>query len=89
MSSQFQSILLVVVVTVAQTKIKITKDNWLDLTEIAFCEVHNLWVKFRYSEKAINILPIFHLLCTYLTLLSSVKLKVEDGPNFLWHSQNI
>ena len=39
MSSQFQSILLVVVVAVAQTKIKITTDNWLHLTDIAFCEV--------------------------------------------------
>ena len=83
-SSQFQSILLVVVVTVAQTKIKITKDNWLHLTEIAFCEVHNLQVKFRYSEKATNIWSIFHFLFAI-----TQQRQIIRWDKFLWPSPNI
>ena len=36
-------------------------------------------LKFRYSEKATKILPIFH---SDLTLLSKVKKSVKDRPNF-------
>ena len=35
-------------------------------------------VKFRYSERAAKVGAIFH----HLFEISSVKLEVEDGPNF-------
>ena len=45
-------------------------------------------LKFRYSEKALEIWPIFHFLfvCNYLVVASNYKWKMGQ---ILWHSQNI
>ena len=39
-------------------------------------------VRFRYSEKATEICPIFLFFISHSLLFSSVKLLQEDGPNF-------
>ena len=43
------------------------------------CMGSEFFLMFRYSEKTTKIWPILH---SFLSLLSSVELKVEDEPNF-------